>query len=128
MSKIVELVGNRIHEYRTRKKLSQEELADRAGLHTAHLGRIERGEENPTLESIEKIITALGVSLEEFFCFQNDSRNTGESLSEESLSKEILTEETFFDKTVSYLKKMTGDEQKDVYKTVKMLIKWKGKS
>ena len=113
MGKAVELVGKRIREYRTKRGLSQEELAHRAELHTAHLGRIERGEKNPTLESIEKIINALGVSFEEFFNFQNNLKDT---------------EEPLIDMIVSYLKAMTTDEQKDVYKTVKMLVKWKDKS
>lgn len=113
MSKAVELVGKRIREYRMKKGLSQEELAYRAELHTAHLGRIERGEKNATLESIEKIISALGISFEEFFNFQSDLNNL---------------EEPLIDKIVSYLRIMTVDEQKDVYKTVKMLVKWKDKS
>jgi transcriptional regulator with XRE-family HTH domain len=65
--KIVVLVGQHIKELRIKKGLSQEELAHRAELNTAHMGRIERGQKNCTLESIEKITRALDVPIEELF-------------------------------------------------------------
>lgn len=112
MSKAVELVGKRIRDYRLKKGLSQEELAHRAELHTAHLGRIERGDENPTIESIEKIVNALGITFEELFNFGSDPKEA---------------EDPIIEKITSYLKIMTDEEQKDVLRTVKMLMKWKGK-
>jgi len=45
-------------------KISQEELADRAGLHRTYIGMIERAEKNITLLSIEKIAKALKVEIE----------------------------------------------------------------
>jgi transcriptional regulator with XRE-family HTH domain len=47
--------------------LSQEDLADRAGLDRSYIGGIERGERNPTLSVIEKIAEALNLSLAELF-------------------------------------------------------------
>ncbi|MGE4284511.1 MAG: helix-turn-helix domain-containing protein [Clostridia bacterium] len=128
MGKIVELVGKRIRECRKSKNLSQEELAFKSGLHTAHLGRIERGEENATFESVEKILSALEVPFQEFFNFESDSVSAGKLSNKEPASTQTLEEAPFLDKTVSYLRKMSEDERKDVYKTIKMLLKWKGKS
>jgi transcriptional regulator with XRE-family HTH domain len=51
------------------KKLSQEELAYRAGVHRTYLGGIERGERNPSLINIEAIAKALKVTLPELFRF-----------------------------------------------------------
>lgn len=40
---------------------SQEELANRAGIHRTYIGGIERGERNPTLTMIHRLAIALGV-------------------------------------------------------------------
>jgi transcriptional regulator with XRE-family HTH domain len=61
------LFGKRVRELRTARGFSQEELADRAGLHYTYVGGIERGERNPALVNIGRIAAALGVSLAEPF-------------------------------------------------------------
>lgn len=43
--------------------LSQEALADKAGLHRTYVGAVERGERNITLLNANRIAEALGVSL-----------------------------------------------------------------
>lgn len=48
---------------------SQEELADRAGIHWTYLG-IERGERNPSLVNIDKIAAALEVPVADLFSAQ----------------------------------------------------------
>ena len=67
MSNISKILGQRIRNYRTAKGLSQEKLAELSGCHPTYIGQIERGEKNATIESIEKISTALGVSLSMLF-------------------------------------------------------------
>jgi transcriptional regulator with XRE-family HTH domain len=42
---------------------SQEDLADRAGLHRTYVGAIERGERNITLATLERLATALGLEI-----------------------------------------------------------------
>ena len=41
--------------------LSQEELADRAGLNRNYIGMIEREENSPTVDALEQISGALGI-------------------------------------------------------------------
>jgi transcriptional regulator with XRE-family HTH domain len=45
---------------RTRKGLSQEALAELAGLHRTYVSSVERCERNVTLETVERFATALG--------------------------------------------------------------------
>ena len=67
MSDIAKIIGQRIRNYRTQKGLSQEKLAELAGCHPTYIGQLERGEKNATLESVEKIASAMGISLYELF-------------------------------------------------------------
>jgi len=59
--------GNKVRKERTKLGISQEELAARAGVHRTYIGMIERAEKNITLENIEKLCKALGLSIRDFF-------------------------------------------------------------
>ena len=67
MSEIAKTVGQRIRNYRTQLGYSQEKLAELSGCHPTYIGQLERGEKNATLESVEKISSALGVTLSKLF-------------------------------------------------------------
>lgn len=56
--------GNKVRQERIKRGLSQEALADLAGLHRTYIGMIERAEKNITLLNIDKIARALKVSVE----------------------------------------------------------------
>ncbi|KYP81760.1 helix-turn-helix domain-containing protein [Ferroacidibacillus organovorans] len=53
----------RIRQLRTKQRMSQETLAQASGLSKRYVGMIERGIGNVSLESLEKITTALDVML-----------------------------------------------------------------
>jgi transcriptional regulator with XRE-family HTH domain len=53
-------VGNRVRALRKEKGWSQDVFADRSGLHRAHIGEIERGESNVTLQTLKIIADTLG--------------------------------------------------------------------
>lgn len=55
------LVGANIRRLRKERGLSQETLAGEAGLAMRHLGRIERGEGNPTVAVLGRLAEVLGV-------------------------------------------------------------------
>lgn len=67
MSDIAKVIGKRIRNYRTSKGLSQEKLAELASCHPTYIGQLERGEKNATVESIERIATALSIPLSVLF-------------------------------------------------------------
>lgn len=67
MSEIAKIIGKRIRNYRTEKGLSQEKLAAMSGCHPTYIGQVERGEKNATLESIDKIASAMNVPLSKLF-------------------------------------------------------------
>lgn len=54
-------LGLSVQRLRREKGWSQEELADRAGLHRTYVSGVERGIRNPTVTIVEKLATALGV-------------------------------------------------------------------
>jgi transcriptional regulator with XRE-family HTH domain len=60
-------VGNNIKKERQKKRLSQESLAELAGLHRTYIGIIERAERNITITSLEKITKALNINISDIF-------------------------------------------------------------
>lgn len=58
-------IGLKVKLLRTKLKLSQEELAERAELSKNFVGAIERGTSSPTIETLYRIAKALKVSLPE---------------------------------------------------------------
>ena len=70
--KLSAIVGNNINKYRKNLNISQEELAEKAGLHRTYIGGIERGERNITLDSLQVIATALNVAPVELIVEENN--------------------------------------------------------
>lgn len=62
---ILHQFGNRVKELRTQNKLTQEQFAQKTGLHKNYIGMIERGERNPSLINIEVIAKGLEISISE---------------------------------------------------------------
>lgn len=60
-------VGERIRHFRKAKKMSQCELATKAGIAPAFLGQLERSLKSPTVKTLDKLTGALGISLAELF-------------------------------------------------------------
>lgn len=55
--------GNQLKKVRLSKGVSQEKLADLAGLHRTYVSSVERGQRNISLVNIAKLAEALGVGL-----------------------------------------------------------------
>ncbi len=57
------LIGLRVKEIRREQKLSQGELADRAGINRTYLSMIENGRTSPTVKVIQGLADGLGVKI-----------------------------------------------------------------
>jgi transcriptional regulator with XRE-family HTH domain len=61
------LFGRALRALREERGYSQEELAERAGLHRNYVGGIERGERNVAIENVAKLAKALSVRTRDLF-------------------------------------------------------------
>ncbi len=77
MNEIWKVLGKRIRNFRTKRGLSQEKLAELSGCHPTYIGQLERGEKNATIEIVLKITSAPGISLSKLF--ENTDSNADNS-------------------------------------------------
>lgn len=111
MSEIARFIGQRIRNYRTQQNLSQEKLAEMAGCHPTYIGQLERGEKNATLESVEKIASALNIPLSRLF------EKLGGDEQEDSIPL----------KCYEFLSAKTKAEQEHLYRMLIEMDKYKSK-
>ena len=102
---IKKLIGQRIKEIRTSKKITQQQLADMIDIDQRSLSAIECGNNFPT-KNLLKIANSLGVELKEIFDYEHIS------LSEDEKIKEISTN----------LKKLSAHDLNIVYRLVKTMV------
>ena len=69
---VLDLLGARIKKIRLEKGLSQEELAHLCNTNAAHIGRIERSENNTSLEVVCRIAEGLGITIKALLDFENE--------------------------------------------------------
>ena len=65
--KIFKKFGKILRQKRREKNLTQEELADLAGIHRTYVAGIEGGYRNPSLKNIIKLGNALGIKIKKLF-------------------------------------------------------------
>ena len=62
-----ELIGKRIAQLRKKNEISQQKFAHEADIERSYLTHVEKGRKNISVNTLDKIIKALGVSVNEFF-------------------------------------------------------------
>ena len=67
-----QLLGRRIKRLRTRLGLTQDALAERVQISPKYLSNIERGRENPTLDTLLRLAKSLKVELWEVFLLDTE--------------------------------------------------------
>ncbi|MDQ0450099.1 transcriptional regulator with XRE-family HTH domain [Brevundimonas nasdae] len=73
------VLAENLRRYRANHGLSQERLADEAGLHRTFVGAVERSERNISLDNIEKLATALKLAPYELLRPQDDPLVVGQA-------------------------------------------------
>lgn len=108
MNDIAVLVGARIRELRQQQGYSLEDLAFKAQINAPHLGQIERGLQNPTVTTLDRICNSLNVPLSALF-------------TEIALTKEPPAQSSpTLAKIELYLQAMTPEQQEDVLRIVRI--------
>jgi transcriptional regulator with XRE-family HTH domain len=59
------ILADNVKAHRVRAKVSQDEFADRCGLHRTYIGSVERCERNVTLATLELLAQSIGCSVPE---------------------------------------------------------------
>ena len=62
-----EIIARNLRRVRVANDVSQERLAFDAGVDRSYLGGMDRGEENPTVDILDKLAATLGIGLGELF-------------------------------------------------------------
>lgn len=71
----LEIFGSAVRTRRLELDFSQEDLAERSGLHRTYIGGIERGERNISLINVLRLAKALEVTPSDLMkCFSNGTR------------------------------------------------------
>ncbi len=99
-------IGRRVKQCRERLGLTQEELAEKAGLTPNYISTVERGMSFPRCEKLIVLLNALEVSADEIFCDVLD--HTGE-VKVSALSKELAG--------------LSPDAQKRILQMVELMIR-----
>nr|WP_154960290.1 helix-turn-helix transcriptional regulator [Paenibacillus xylanexedens] len=86
MTKLRNSVGERIRAIRKAKGLTQQQLAELSGLDDAYIGSLERGERNFSIDTLEKVLLALNISIKGLMTSQDDG-------SEQRFNRELAVDE-----------------------------------
>ncbi len=100
-----QLLGKRVLEIRVRLGLTQEELAFRCNMHASHIGFLERGERNPSLETLSRLAEGLEIPLHELLNFGEDVK--------------IIGQDETINRIIAYIKPLSPAARKQLYTIVK---------
>jgi transcriptional regulator with XRE-family HTH domain len=111
MADLEKLIGSKITEFRLHKKVTQAQLAEDVNVSVETISRMERGVAFPSLKTMDKIATALGVALKDFFDF-----GTGNKI-DKTCEREIA-------KINAFLRSLSKKEISLAHKIIKDAFGW----
>ena len=89
------IVGKRIKQFRSKKRLTQEELAFQIGTSAAYISNIESGKKKPSLQKLAQIAEVLDVTINDFIYPQNSLTSLPELSSCSPSEKQELIAKNF---------------------------------
>jgi transcriptional regulator with XRE-family HTH domain len=108
---LAKTIGLWIKNLREQKGISQERLGELADLHRTYIGQMERGEANVTLETLDKVTEALGVTVVQLFRLISPDENIKMSY---TLSQ-----------IMSALQDRSDKDQKAILQVLRTVFDWK---
>jgi transcriptional regulator with XRE-family HTH domain len=105
---IYKTVANNIKKIRKEQGMSQEKLAEKAGIHVTYISRIERHKQAPSLDVVEKIGKALNIEI--YKLFQVPPKENKKII--EEINNDILLK--LDEPNLEYIKKLLVDYQQHI--------------
>jgi len=106
MTNIKEILARNLKENRRRLRITQPELAERAGMSTQYLAMIETARKFPTSDILDRLAAALGINTNELFSVAVSPEKAMEQLQQAILSNMAQAMECALDKAIE--KRNTG--------------------
>lgn len=111
MAGILSEIGNNIRTIRMGQGLSLEELSGRCGIDAAPLSKLERGESNATVQTLDRVARGLGVSMVELVDIREYRTGTLDEGAWSDLQRQMG--------------KLSPQQQSDILTFIRMITKWK---
>lgn len=106
MSELRQLIGTRIRAMRNAKGLTQQKLADIAGLDYRYIGALERGERNFSIDTLEKVLLALNIDISELMFA---SSHNSDSVKQQAIDEFIINIRTLDNEQMKAIQKINNE-------------------
>ncbi|MDR6778366.1 MULTISPECIES: helix-turn-helix domain-containing protein [Paenibacillus] len=108
MTELRKQMGTRIRAIRNAKGLTQQKLADIASLDYRYIGALERGERNFSIDTLEKVLTALNVSISELM-FSKEHMTTDETIRQEAIDEFVTLTSRLNEEQIGILRRVSKE-------------------
>ena len=105
-------LGESIRKIRQAKGLSQGEMQKRTGILRSYLSRVENGHTVPSLATLQRLATAMGVALSDFFSVEGDGAAAAASGS-------VDTATQYLGELKNYLPQLSTEQRQELLTMVK---------
>ena len=111
------IIGTRLRKLREDKKLSQGDIEERTGLLRCYISRVENGHTVPSLETLERLASALEIPLYQLF-YEGDEPPALPNLSKRQTTEELVMDEEsekemrFFEKALRLTRRIDEKDRR----------------